>query len=148
MKWLFGKRERNTTPLTIDDGLGSVMTAANECLAAADALELTNVDSFHKASLIAQYEPNRFENEDEYREARIARDAVVAAQDAANRLKEAALSLATALKGSGNDLSAADFAGVSSKALDAEHSSIHDKVAALGDAASQAQSAIEEYHAD
>lgn len=99
MKWLFGKkRMRKTSPMTIDDGLSSVMAAVNESLAAADALASTNTDAFHKASLIAQYEPNRFEINDEFSEARIARDAAVTAQDAANRLKEAALALAIALK--------------------------------------------------
>ena len=149
MKWLFGKRARNKPPMTIEDGLSAVVTAANESLAAADALESTTIDSLHKASLIAQYEPNRFENDDaEYSEARSARDAAVATQDAANRLKEAALTLAISLKGSGYDLSAAEFAEVGSKALKIEWSSIHEKAAALHGVASQAQSAIREYYAD
>lgn len=139
---LFGKRARNTPPMTIDSGLSSVMTAANECLAAAVALERTNMGAFNSALLIAYYEPNRFENDDEYSEARLARDAAVVAQDAANRLKEAALVLAVALKANGHDLSAADFAEVSSKALKIDYMDLSDQVAALRDAADAAATAV------
>ena len=145
MKWPFGKRVNNTPPTTIDDCLSTVRNAAQICRFSADALETTDLDSFHKASLIAQYEPNRFETDVEYSEARIARDAAVAAQDAANGLQEAALALSIALKGDGYDLSAASFAEVGSKAMKVDSSSVYDKAPALRDAASQAQSHIGEY---
>ena len=77
---------------------------------AADALEATNVSAYEKASLIAQHEPDRFETHADYKEARVARDAAIAVQNAADNLKEKALALAFAIKVVGHDLDTADFA--------------------------------------
>lgn len=139
---LFGKREQNTPPMTIDNGLSAVMNAANRCLAAAVVLESTNIEFFNKTLSIAFYEPDRFESDNEYSEARTARDAVVDAQEAANRLKGAAMVLAMMLKASGDDLSATDFAEVSSKALKIDNTDLAGQVAALRDAADAAAMAV------
>ena len=77
---------------------------------AAEALEGTNVKAYDKASLIAQYEPDRFETSADYKEARVARDAAIAVQNAADNLKEKAIVIAPAVKGVGHDLVMADFA--------------------------------------
>ena len=77
---------------------------------AAEALEGTNAKAYDKASLIAQHEPDRFEISDDYKEARDARDAAIAVQNAADNLKELAIVIAPAVADVGHDLVMADFA--------------------------------------
>ena len=98
--------------------------------------------------MIAYYEPKRFENDAEYSEARIARDALADAHNAASDLKEASLYVSITLKINGHDLLAASFAEVASKAIKIGYGSVFEKAAGLQDACRQAFSSIEEYYAD
>ena len=133
---------------------------------AADALEGTNVKAYDKASLIAQYEPDRFETSADYKEARVARAAALAVQNAADNLKEKAIAIAPAVTGVGHDLVmadfaekrspklsrhwpvllAADFAKMGKTAMKVNWAPISDKADTLREAADQAVVANEKYY--
>ena len=93
-----------------EHSLKALIAGTTVAYKAANALEATNVNAYDKASLIAQYEPVRFETSADYKESRVARDAAIAVQNAADNLKEKALALAAAVIVVGRDLVTADFA--------------------------------------